>query len=50
MKIYLKLPNHGEFQFEKEPMSADRFNTLCAIFGVLAFLIFSVKIATILFK
>ncbi len=50
MKIYLKLPNRGEFQFEKEPMSEERFNLLCVIFGVLAFLIFCVKIATILFR
>jgi len=50
LKIYLRLPNRGEFQFEKEPMSKERFELLCILFGVFAILIFCVKIAMILFR
>lgn len=34
MKLYLKLPGHGEFSFEKAPMSKERFEMICWLIAI----------------
>lgn len=43
MKIQLKLPDGGEFSFERPPMEPKHFEALCWIIGIVAVLWFFVK-------
>lgn len=48
MKIYLKLPDGGEFRYESTPMSESRFGVACFMVAGAAILLFFFGIIFIL--
>lgn len=48
MKIFLKFPGGGEFHFQRQPLSVEKFSWLCGLCcGALAAAVFIVLIVTV---